>query len=186
MSTTTEPRYFAAKCSCLLSRQKEQTTIKEASQRLWLCSSYSRIDELLLLFREMYYPDWLTICGEFWNMCDNIATYRIWLRRLLPERGPVAPMMEPQECLAWEAMPERLTIYRGCGPSNMLGASWSLSRTVAAQFPFLNRYRQAEPLLVTATVPRNRILAIKLDRGEAEVITFDARRVAVEPAQEVA
>jgi hypothetical protein len=50
----------------------------------------------------------------------------------------------------------------------------------------LHRYRQAEPLLVTATVPRDRVLAVKLDRNEAEVVTFDARRVAVEPAREVA
>jgi hypothetical protein len=54
-------------------------------------------------------------------------------------------------------------------------------REVAARFPTLNRYRQAEPLLVTATVRRDRVLAVKLGRGELELVTFHARRVAVEP-----
>lgn len=58
--------------------------------------------------------------------------------------------------------------------------AWSLSREVAARFPLLNRYRQARPLLVTGTVPRHRILAVKLERNEAEIITFAACRVSVE------
>jgi len=188
METNTEPRTFAA-CRALyfLSQNRQtQTTIKQGRERLSFCCSYSRLDELLSLFREMTYPDWLTVCGENWSGCDNIGAARLLLRQLLPARGPVAPMMATPECMAWEALPERLTIYRGCGPSNMLGASWSLSREVAARFPFLNRYRQDEPLLVTATVRKDRVLALKLDREEAEVVTFDARRVAVEPAQEVA
>ena len=185
---TTTPRDPAAVVALAMnsSRRQTETTIEQARARLMLCCSYSRRDELLALFREMSYPDWLTVCGENWSGCDNIAPARLWFRRLLPARGPVAPMMDTQECMAWEALPERLTIYRGCGPVNMLGASWSLSREVAARFPFLNRYRQAEPLLITATVRKDRVLAVKLERAEAEVVTFDACRVAVEPAREVA
>ncbi len=42
------------------------------------------------------------------------------------------------------------------------------------------RYRAERPLLVTASVLKRRVLAIKLDRDEAEIITFAARRTAVE------
>jgi hypothetical protein len=181
MTTTTTPRDFGAFLAMRERQQERQTTIEAAKRRLLLRCSYSRLDELLDLFAEMSYPDWLAVCGWSWTMCDNIGRARLLLRQLLPARGPVAPLMDVEGCLAWDALPERVTVYRGCGPVNMLGASWSLSRDVAARFPFLSRYRQAQPLLVTATVRRDRVLAVKLQRNEAEVITFDARRVAVEP-----
>jgi hypothetical protein len=168
----------------LLQRSRNRETLvsrQEASDRLIRCCSYSRLDCLFDLFRELSYEDWLAVLGKHWSGCDNIGPSRLALRQLLPDRGPVAGMMTLQECAAWEALPERLTVYRGCGPVNMRGASWSLSQDVAAQFPFLNRYRQTEPLLVTATVRRDRVLAVKLGRQELEIVTFDARRVAVEP-----
>jgi len=103
------------------------------------------------------------------------------LRRLLPPSGPVLEMMDSAELVAYRSLPARLTVFRGCGEINMLGASWSLDRDVAARFPTLNRYRQTAPLLVTATVRRDRVLALKLDRDESEIITFHARRTAIEP-----
>jgi hypothetical protein len=89
-------------------------------------------------------------------------------------------MMTSEERVAYQLLPDNLTVFRGCGPGNMLGACWSLDRGVAAAFPMLNRYAQAEPLLITASVRRERVLAVKLDRDEAEIITFHARRIAVE------
>lgn len=180
-----EPRGFYAGLALAARREEEaQTTIEQARNRLFLRCSYSRLDELLYLFREMSYADWLAVCGEAWSCCDNIGAARLLLRQLLPAHGPVAPMMDTPECMAWDALPERLTIYRGCGPSNMLGASWSLNRDTAARFPFLNRYRQPKPLLVTATVKKSHVLAIKLDRKESEIIAFSAHRIAVDELQE--
>lgn len=182
---TYEPRAFYARLALATRREEGAlTTIEQARNRLFLISSYGLLEVLLCLFREMSYADWLTVCGETWSICDNIGAARLLLRQLLPACGPVAPMMDTQECMAWDALPERLTIYRGCGPSNMLGASWSLSRDTAARFPFLNRYLQSDPLLVTATVKKSHVLAIKLDRGESEVITFSARRVAFEKLEQ--
>jgi hypothetical protein len=150
-------------------------------------NSYSRMPVIVGLYGFNYHmdrSDWLRLLGEWWSCCDNIGAHRLALRRRLPAAGPVPELMTAEEMEAYNALPERLTIYRGCGPSNMLGASWSLERETAARFPFLNRYRQSKPLLVTATVKKSRILAIKLDRGEAELITFSARRVAVEELQQ--
>lgn len=62
----------------------------------------------------------------------------------------------------------------------MDGLSWSLDREIASKFPFLNRYRVAKPVLITATVSKSKILALKLDRGEREVITLVPKRVSVE------
>jgi hypothetical protein len=51
---------------------------------------------------------------------------------------------------------------------------------VAARFPFYWRYHAADPVLVTATVPRDRIIALKLERHEREVITKGAEVISVE------
>lgn len=156
-----------------------------ARKRLRFCDSYSRMETLVELADDMWEDQWHLVLGEEWSCCDNIGLYFDNLRQLLPKRGPVLPMMDDAERAAYAALPEVVTVYRGCGRNNMRGASWSLEREVAARFPFLNRYYAETPILVTATVRKHQILALKLDRDEAEVITFAARRASVEPIEEV-
>jgi hypothetical protein len=155
--------------------------ISDARQALDWADSYSRMAAVLDLYREMPCTEWLALLGEHWTSCDNIGRHRLLLRLLLPDHGPVIEMMTAEELDQYHALPDRLTVFRGCGPDNMLGASWSLSQEVAASFPFLNRYRQAEPLLVTGKVKKQSVLAVKLDRKELELITFQVRRVSVAP-----
>lgn len=155
-------------------------TLADARHYMWWEDSFNRIPWLIDNALKIKRRDWLTLLGDTWEHSDGLGVNRRLLRLYMPERGPVPEMMTIDEAMAWEALPERITVYRGCGPVNMLGASWSLSREVASRFPTLMRYRQAEPLLVTARVRRDRVLAVKLGRGELEVVTFHARRVAVE------
>jgi hypothetical protein len=156
-------------------------TLEDARDALRYCNSYSRMPTLIDLERSMRSNEWHTVLGEEWSGCDNVGRHRLLLRQMLPVEGPVTEMMTAEELDAHRALPERLTVYRGCGPKNMRGASWSLEREVAERFPTLNRYQQAQPMLVTAKVSKRGVLAVKLDRGEAEIVTFSARRVAVEP-----
>ena len=88
-------------------------------------------------------------------------------------------MMTLEERELYQTLPEQFEIFRGCGPDNMEGACWSLDPDVASRFPTLHRYQQTEPLLVTAIVQREQVLAVKLDRQEAEIITFYAKRLEV-------
>ena len=151
-----------------------------ADEVLQYCDSYSRMGTLVDLADELSRDDWHAVLGREWSCCDNIGAYRATLRRLLPTHGPVRPMMTADEQAAYDALPERITVYRGCDTHNMRGASWSLDRDVARRFPFLMRYRAARPLLVTATVLKSRVLALKLDRSETVVITFHARQTRLE------
>jgi hypothetical protein len=89
--------------------------------------------------------------------------------------------------LSCRGLPARVTIYRGCSPVNATGLSWSLDPAIAAKFPTHARYSPPDgqpPLLVTATVARSRIVAVKLDRDEDEVITCHARPVAFGPIEQ--
>jgi hypothetical protein len=89
-------------------------------------------------------------------------------------------MMTLDEQAAYMALPERVTIYRGCSARRLTGASWSLDPDVARGFPTLSGYCVSDPVLITARVHKDNILALKLDRQEQEVITFKIRRTRVE------
>lgn len=145
------------------------------------CDSYTRLPALL----EMHAPlllagrlsVWLSLLGESWDCCDNISEHLDELAAYLPEQGPLAEMMSGAELRHFESLPQVITIYRGAGKSNRWGACWSLSEDTAKRFPSLPRYWQQTPMLYTATVQKSRILAVKLDRGELEVITLGAEIV---------
>lgn len=140
-------------------------------------NSYSRLEMVLTLRGRMERPDWLRLLGDQWSGCDNIYQFKAELRRILGTRGPINELMTEEELVVYQGLPATITIYRGCGPKNINGASWSLARDVASAFPFFMRYLTERPLLITATVAKERVLAVKLDREEAELITFSARLV---------
>ncbi|MDP9052204.1 MAG: hypothetical protein M3O31_16015 [Acidobacteriota bacterium] len=157
-------------------------TLEQAREQLIFTTSHQRLDEIMEMLWDLGTADWLTILGENWTSCDYIAPYRDKLRKWLGSEGPIMEMMTPTEQAAYAALPEIVTVYRGCGPSNLRGASWSLDRDVANEFPSFARYRTDVPVVVTARVRKSHILAVKLDREEAEVITFSARAIKTEPA----
>ena len=83
-------------------------------------------------------------------------------------------MMDTDEIEALNNLPEVVAIYRGCYANNQHGLSWSLDREIAISFPMLHRYHQDEkPILLQRTVARDKILALILDRSEAEIIYCD-------------
>jgi hypothetical protein len=160
-------------------------TLTEAREAIRYCNSYSRLPTIL----ELHFVDALslvdtrTLLGEEWSCCDNIAAHLCELGEIL--FPPAAPeMMNPAEQSAFALLPTRVRIYRGadCGV-NEDGLCWSLDRTVAERFPFYLRYRAVQPVLVTATVRKTHIIAVKLDPEETEVITWGARVQRVESLQ---
>jgi len=152
-------------------------TYEKADEMLLFCGSHEKMGAILDLLRSVPidFKTWLRILGENWSVCDNIFAYHKLLKCFLPKVGPVVEMMTEDELAAYEALPDTVTIYRGCGKKNKNGASWSLDKNIAAKFPFLNRYQSPDPILVTAKVKRSEILAVKLGRQESEVITFYAK-----------
>ena len=157
-------------------------TNEEAKQSVGMADSFRRMEWLLACAYMTKRKDWLRLLGEEWSGCDRISRYRLELRAMLGTSGPIREMMTPEENAAYDQLPERVTCYRGCDASRLLGASWSLDRVIANSFPFRARFYAPKPVLVTAEVRKDRILALKLDRSEVEIVTFSARRVNVETA----
>lgn len=144
--------------------------------------SYSRLPEIMRFASIMNRRSWLATLGEYWSVSDNLFEWDKHLRRLLPGRTTLL-MMDKDERAAWQALPDVVTVYRGCSEVNLTGLSWSLSRDIAAKFPTQSRYmppRGFEPLLVTGEVAKGRIIAVNLSRDEQEVITLHPRVTRVE------
>jgi hypothetical protein len=126
----------------------------------------------------MAFSDRLVVLGKLWTACDNIGVHRSDLVELLQEElenplTTIPQLMSRKEKAAFDALPEQATIYRGCGHRNRDGLSWSISREIAMRFPFMRRYETDHPILLTATVSKHRIAALKLDRNEEEAIVID-------------
>jgi hypothetical protein len=159
-------------------------TLEQGREHLKYANSYSRLGMLIEVAGRMEPIDWMTLLGEEWSTCDNIG---LSVDSLLDT--PFADtqskpglwrdtMMNADERAIFEALPAQLTVYRGCYQNNKQGLSWSLKRELAERFPFLHRYRQDDQaLLVRATVSKSDVVALKGDRGEAEIICWRPKHV---------
>jgi hypothetical protein len=147
----------------------------EAVELLIWKESEDRMAALLQLRPRMERSEWLRALCEYWSVCDRIGYHLKELKGELGTKGPLREMMNEEELAAYDALPEEVTVYRGCGAGNREGASWSLDRSVAEKFPFLNRYRVWQPGLITGRVKKKNILACKLDRNEHEIISFSVK-----------
>lgn len=164
----------------LLARFKKELSSNLDKARKWIWTnlgSHEKMDAVMYLrfATDMTFRDWLKLLGEVWTCCDNIGLYQDQILEELYEHldNPltvISELMDSEEITTFEALPEIITIYRGCGPLNKTGFSWTLNRDLAAQFPFNRRYETDQPTLLTATISKHRAAALKLDRNEQEII----------------
>lgn len=117
--------------------------------------------------------------GEVLPSVDNVGPYTDAILSVLRKRvgnlkRTLPAMMTKEEQAAFARYPEQITIFRGCGPRNRFGFSFSLNQQIARSFP-LHRafYRTDRPTFITATISKHRAAALKLERGEEEIIVFD-------------
>jgi len=122
--------------------------------------------------------DWLTLLGEMWSSFDNVgdnydAMHESPFGNRLHDQCPIVQMMTYAELAVYKELPQTFKIYRGCHGDNKDGFSWSLERQVAKTFPLMEKYQmEGQPLLITAMVKKEKVAAVKLDRGEVEIITY--------------
>lgn len=165
----------------LYERFDEELSSNLEEAREWIfknCGSSQRMDPLMHLLGQMDFGDWLQLLGDLWCNCDNVGLYKDDLDKILKEwlddpLTVIPELMSATEKDAFNALPDEIKIYRGCGPKNKAGMSWSLKREVAVRFPFNIRYWAHQPLLLTATIRKERAAALKLERNEHEIIVID-------------
>lgn len=159
-------------------------TLDQGRAHVKYANSYNRLGLVIEVAWQLEPADWFTLLGEEWSVCDNIGLSIDDLRETPfgdTEHDPGFwrdEMMNVVERAAFEALPDQITVYRGCYRNNKWGLSWSLERELAAGYPFLHRYRQDDQaLLVKATVPKSDVVALKGDRGESEIICWRPKHI---------
>lgn len=137
--------------------------------RLRYADSYSRGACLIALFRAKH-PGRERLLGQEWTRCDYFPPSMLRVVRALPR--PALAAMTKRERVALAALPELVTVWRGCYENNMAGMSWSLDRAVAAKFTTLYRYYQEGKarLVLRGTIARDRIAFYKAERKESEIV----------------
>lgn len=156
------------------------TTLDDCISALKYCGSYERLPTALEIFEFMEVADTMHVLGEIWEVCDNIGIYlddlQVQFARYFDYAGSrgnaqIPEMMTPAERDHFAKLPDSFLVYRGCYATNKWGLSWTTDKALAKKFPTLARYRQMHaPMLVTARVRKADVLAVKLGRGESEII----------------
>jgi hypothetical protein len=99
-------------------------------------------DYLRLLCKQLRYAE------QLWHIADQL---RLDLDYLNAERR--FQLMVEREFSIWEAIPDQVTVYRGCFWDNTEGIAWSLDPLVAASFVAGKAaQRDKSPLLARGTV----------------------------------
>lgn len=148
------------------------------TKSLKFASSYERLPVMLDFVPWRASQQWLQELGIQWGGCDNVGLHANQITSSIQienyeECYPIDVMMDADGTQAFDNLPEAATIYRGCYEENKWGGlCWTLGRTLAEQFPFMPRYAgKRRPLLIKAELQKRDMVAVKLDRNEAE-ITF--------------
>lgn len=142
--------------------------------------------ELILDWQYSMPPDeWLKLLGDKWSFMiitpyiDELMAGGSLLGDAIGT-GAVYLMMSDEEIAFYESLPDTVTIYRGCYEENSNGMSWSLDKNIAESFINTKLYKnEGQPILVTAEVKKNNILAVKLGRDEAEIITHEPNVISI-------
>lgn len=133
--------------------------------------------DILDLASVMNPKDWLCLLGEFWFGFNKIGVLHLPLCAAVAKASgdsqhTIAELMTNWERAAFGQLPDRITIFRGCGEVNKPGCSWTLDRWVAERVPFMNESPAARPMLLSATISKERAAALKLGRTGREIIVF--------------
>lgn len=163
------------------SRHHARITISALKSALIWANSYQRMPLLIDAMPSRLEPgqrrQWLKLLGEEWISCDNVGPYREDLAYAFETSpGDWRLLMDKKERARYDALPAQVRLYRGCGRINRLGLSWTENKEIAARFPKLSRYRTPNPVLLEAVVPKERIVAAKDGRGEAEIVALVEER----------
>ena len=143
---------------------------------IWLHERPYRMQALLNL-EDLVTDDaeWWPLVRDVWTDSENIWQHTSsWYRVLVDEARPHRELlMTDDEHAALAAMPDTLTVYRGCLVEvNEDGLSYTLDRARAEWFAkrFMRGGDDEEQIVVRAKIRKANVIAYLTGRGEDEVI----------------
>jgi hypothetical protein len=119
---------------------------------------------------DVFWPVFL----ENWCVCDGLWPMRKLLlptlRRRFAQLSPI-PFMKPGDRQFYEALPDRVTVFRGCGRRRVRGLPWTTDLTVAEKFARGGRFPPPpDPVIARAEIDKADIFFVSGGRKESELI----------------
>jgi hypothetical protein len=165
-----------------------EAPLSETSSFLGTFDSYDRVQALYFIMALAPSERRLRIFLEWANGCDAPWAWRSDLAGLLRSaitKVGLRDLLGPEERAFHEGLPDLIPIWRGCERGRERGLHWTVKREVAEGFAQGKRCVNANPILVSAMVPKPRIFGVFLDRNEWE-LAVDPRRLRRIESQAVA
>lgn len=132
--------------------------------------SEDRADVIIALYHEGY--DIIKLCQMNWSGCDNFhhLTEEFSDAFLMANANVRSTLLEEDK--EWfDALPDVLTIYRGCAEGRELGLSWSADKSVAEAFARGHRMiKVPDPRLCIATINKYDAFFAFNGREEQEIV----------------
>jgi hypothetical protein len=148
-------------------RGTAEAAIEAITARVRYCNSHDRLGVMLKRLaeapREIFWP----VFCDYWSACEETW----WLRDpLLHILRMHAPAIMPNQKV-FDALPERVQVFRGCSRERIAGLSWTTERHVAERFAHGHRgIPVPDPVVATGTIARPDIFVVISDRNESEVL----------------
>lgn len=125
---------------------------------------------------EISNEDYWELVGSVWTDSENIwQNEDEWEYLFASQRPGREHMMDEEERAAFAALPDTLTVYRGCHRElNEDGLSWTLDRERAAWFAkrFAN-VTESDPIVHVGDVRKADVMAHFLGRNESEIVLIN-------------
>jgi hypothetical protein len=158
-------------------RLKQAVAEQDWSLALMLHEKLSRLGALMEFASKMSDEEYWKELGDIWCQIENPFRYLFMLPSLFnpKTRGPRKRclLMNDLERAAFETLPDKLTIYRGCAESNRLGFSWSIDREQGEWFARrcgLGSRNKSGALLLICECCKSNVIALFTRRNEAEIV----------------
>jgi hypothetical protein len=158
-------------------RLKQAVAEQDWSLALMLHEKPSRLGALMEFASKMSDEEYWKELGDIWCQIENPSRYLVMLPSLfIPKTRGTSKrhlLMDDQERAAFDSLPAKLTIYRGCAESNSLGYSWSFEREQGEWFARrcgLNTRNKSGALLLIGECQKVDVIAHFTRRNEAEIM----------------
>ena len=117
--------------------------------------------------------EFMAVFAQAWPDCDNTWSYRDELRHLLMYhcRADFLHHLSEDDLAFYNALPDEITVYRGCDASRVYGLSWTTDLELAKSFARGHRgMSPPNPVIACGMAAKKDLLFATNDRGESEVL----------------
>jgi hypothetical protein len=168
--------------ACLMAAEADYA--EAVSDYLSLLSSERRAPEMVALLERASPESYWKVFLTHWPNCDDTSALKgqllSQLQRAASAATPIQHYSDEQRAF-FESLPQVVTVYRGCSRQRIAGISWTTEAEIAIQFAHGHRQIPVpDPVIVTAEIDKNDILAVFTDRSENEIICTPSRILKIE------